>query len=186
MSDPTSFGVMVNRRRFLLWMGAASMAALVPDTPVRAAAPALVPAAVSHKITYDALAARTADHPILLCDDTLSVLDLYTYVLRRTGFTTIATTNQYDALDLCRREPVSLVISDIMKPGMSGLEMLEWLRADPLTHDIPLIFLSARSDAASQQQAWELGADDYLIKPVLFDEYFSAVRRVLHARGHWR
>ncbi len=184
MAEPAWFDARLNRRQLLRWAGVAGAAALVPPLP-----PVATPdgaASPLRGLSLEDLVARTARYPILLCDDTPGVMALYARILRHTGFTAITTPDPHRALDLCRSVPVSLVLSDIMKPGMNGLEMLQDLRGDPVTRDIPLVFLTARCDPQSRHMAQALGADGYLVKPVLFDEFFSTVHHTLRVRGHWQ
>ncbi|CAD5373244.1 Response regulator receiver modulated metal dependent phosphohydrolase [Rubrivivax sp. A210] len=71
------------------------------------------------------------------------------------------------ALHLARQAPLpDLVLLDVMMPGMSGYEVLEGLRADPLTRDIPVIFVTAMSGVEDEQHGLELGAVDYVTKPL--------------------
>ena len=85
-----------------------------------------------------------------------------------------------EALTFLREHPseVVLILSDINMPGMSGLELLRHVKSDPLPPPPPLVMmLTAYGDAATQQQAEQLGADDFLTKPV----DFAALRDKLHA-----
>ena len=85
-----------------------------------------------------------------------------------------------EALTFLRDHPseVVLILSDINMPGMSGLELLRHVKTDPLPPPPPrVMMLTAYGDAATQQQAEQLGADDFLTKPV----DFSALREKLHA-----
>ncbi|NML66766.1 response regulator [Hymenobacter sp. RP-2-7] len=85
-----------------------------------------------------------------------------------------------EALGFLRAHPseVVLILSDINMPGMSGLELLRHVKSDPLPPPPPLVMmLTAYGDAATKQQAEQLGADDFLTKPV----DFTALRDKLHA-----
>ncbi|MBN1202074.1 MAG: response regulator [Anaerolineae bacterium] len=128
----------------------------------------------------------TAARPILLSDDEPMVIELLQLMLERGNLYSISTTDPFETLQICRESPVSLVISDMLKPGMGGLEMLERLRADPVTARIPFIFLTACCGSSWIEAAWQLGADDYLTKPILPREFLDAVQCVLLARGNWQ
>jgi len=69
------------------------------------------------------------------------------------------------ALELVRSDPPDLVLLDIMMPGLSGFDVLKQLKADPATSVIPVIFVSALADAASEEKGLELGAVDFITKP---------------------
>src|SRR5262249_47507661 len=80
---------------------------------------------------------------------------------------------------ICQTLPISLVISDISKPKMSGFDLLEQLRADPDTHSLTFAFLTTRCDERTMKQGRSLGADDYLCQPVPLRELAEKVERLL-------
>lgn len=127
----------------------------------------------------------TRANPVLLTDDDPHVLDLLRLMLEHFNISVVTTTWGDEALSMCRTMPISLVISDVMKPGMSGFDLLKQLRADPATRDIPLIFVSAGSGIQRILTAREMGADDYLVKPVSFQELGTCVCDLLVRRGRW-
>ena len=127
----------------------------------------------------------TRANPILLTDDDAHMLTLLRIMLERCNLNVVSTQYGDDALALCHTMPISLVISDVMKPGMSGFDLLRQLRADPATRDIPLMFVSAGSSVQRIMAAKELGADDYLVKPVSFQELGKRVCALLAERGRW-
>ena len=69
------------------------------------------------------------------------------------------------ALAAAREHPPDLVLTDIMMPRLNGFELLQALRSDPHTRNIPVVLLSARADEESRVESLEAGADDYLVKP---------------------
>ena len=73
----------------------------------------------------------------------------------------------------------SIVICDVMMPGMDGLSLLRALRADPQTAELPVLLISARADPENTTEALELGADDYLVKPFGAREILARVRAAL-------
>ena len=75
-------------------------------------------------------------------------------------------TNGQQALDLCRSNPPDLVLLDIVMPGMDGFDVCAELKADPITRDIPVIFVTAHTDAAQETRGLDLGAVDFIFKPV--------------------
>lgn len=72
-----------------------------------------------------------------------------------------------------------LILLDAMMPGLDGFEVAQTLKADPATQDIPIIFMTARSGDEDKVRGLELGADDYLIKPIKREELLARVRNVL-------
>jgi len=86
--------------------------------------------------------------------------------LRREGWTNLTIAeNGREALDRITKERFDLILLDIMMPEVNGYEVLERLKADPGTRDIPVLMISALSDIESVVRCIELGADDYLLKP---------------------
>lgn len=100
-------------------------------------------------------------------------------MLRRSGLTVIAVIDSTETLQRCQTEKIALVISDIMKPGMDGLELLRHVRADPSTAHIPFIFLSASLTPERKQMALQAGANACLTKPCTSAVLNSEVERVL-------
>ena len=114
---------------------------------------------------------------ILLADDNA---DMREYVRRilSSYWAVEAVADGSAALDAARERIPSLVIADVMMPGLDGFELLSELRADPRTRGVPVILLSARAGEESRVEGLEAGADDYLTKP------FSAKELVARVGGH--
>ncbi len=101
---------------------------------------------------------------LLVVDDVPENIDVLAGILRPYYRVKFAT-NGGDALALCQAAPPSLVLLDVMMPGMSGLEVCRSLKADLRTCDIPIIFLTALTEARDEEHGLTLGAVDYLHKP---------------------
>ena len=101
-------------------------------------------------------------HTICIVDDDEEIRSLLSDYLRRNGFSTCTAGNAAEFLEIQRRVPCSLIVMDIMLPGMNGLELFRTLRAEST---VPVIFLTARGDITDRIVGLELGADDYLSKP---------------------
>lgn len=103
------------------------------------------------------------DKTLLIVEDTPEILEMIVDSLTIAGFSKLLTaTGQSQALDLLDTEKVDLAVLDIMLPDGSGFDILRHIRA---TSQLPVLFLSAISDIEKQYQGFELGADDYLVKP---------------------
>ncbi|WP_394404700.1 response regulator transcription factor [Streptococcus sp. 20-1249] len=114
---------------------------------------------------------------ILIVDDTLEILDMIKESLTIAGFENILTAkNQTEALALLDSEQIELAVLDIMLPDGSGFEILRYIRQ---TSQLPVLFLSAISDIEKQYQGFELGADDYLVKPFRPKELELRIRSIL-------
>lgn len=102
---------------------------------------------------------------ILLVDDAPSNIQVANSILKDSYKVRFATTGA-KALDLSRTEPQpDLILLDVVMPEMDGFEVCEQLKADPATRDIPVIFLTAKTDAEDETKGFELGAVDYIHKP---------------------
>lgn len=84
--------------------------------------------------------------------------------------------NGREGVDRARREPPDLVLCDITMPEMNGHRVLEALRAEPRTAHLPFVFLTGWSEREDIRTGMNLGADDYLTKPVVPDELIAAIR----------
>lgn len=111
---------------------------------------------------------------ILLADDNA---DMREYVKRLLSphWTVEAVEDGAAALAAVRERMPDLVLTDVMMPGMNGFELLQALRADPRTREIPIILLSARAGEESRVEGLEAGADDYLVKPFSARELMARV-----------
>jgi putative two-component system response regulator len=101
---------------------------------------------------------------ILVVDDMPENLRVMTGLLKDRYKVQVATSGER-ALKLVAENPPDLVLLDIMMPGMDGYEVCRRLVADPKTSDIPIIFLTGRTQVEDEQMGFELGAADYITKP---------------------
>jgi DNA-binding response OmpR family regulator len=124
------------------------------------------------------MAALTA-MTILVAEDDRDIADLIAHYLRKQGWTPHIATSGDDALAYARRQPVDLVILDVMLPGLSGLEVCRVLRGDKATEAIPIIMVTARAEETDRIVGLEIGADDYLSKPFSPNELVARVRALM-------
>ena len=121
---------------------------------------------------------------ILIVEDESAIADTIQYALETESFTAAWVTSGSEAEALLRQEHFELVILDVGLPDISGFELLRRLRAFT---NVPVIFLTARSDEIDRVVALEIGADDYVTKPFSFMELRARVDAVLRrdspARG---
>jgi DNA-binding response OmpR family regulator len=107
---------------------------------------------------------------ILCVEDDLDTASLLCEELIDRGFEVRVAYNGREGLTSILREPPDLVLSDIGMPGMSGFELLERLTSmEPRFESMPFVFLTALGDHDNEIKGWQLGADDYVIKPVDYD-----------------
>ncbi|MGO9424895.1 MAG: response regulator [Steroidobacteraceae bacterium] len=107
---------------------------------------------------------------ILCIEDDRDTASLICEELVDRGFEVRVAYNGREGLTSILREPPDLVLSDIGMPGMSGFELLERLTSmEPRFERMPFVFLTALGDHDNELKGWQLGADDYVIKPVDYD-----------------
>lgn len=114
---------------------------------------------------------------ILVVDDEEMSIKLIEMQLLKDNHQILTSTDGREAVDIIKNELPDLVISDIMMPFMSGLELLEIIKAE--NKKIPVILVSALDDVEVVQTAIGMGADDFIIKPVKMDELALRIHRVM-------
>jgi DNA-binding response OmpR family regulator len=113
---------------------------------------------------------------ILVVDDEPIVRDVIVRYLKRDGFATLEAGDGEDARRLIETDNPSLVVLDVMLPGVDGLELCRWIRG---RSDLPVIMLTARGEETDRIVGLELGADDYVTKPFSPRELAARVKTVL-------
>ena len=118
---------------------------------------------------------------VLIVEDDPDIAESLRYNLQREGLETrlAASGEQGLAEALDQSNPPSVIILDIMLPGMSGLELCRRLRREPATRRTPIIMLTARAAEADRVAGLDFGADDYITKPFSVRELLARVRAVL-------
>lgn len=115
----------------------------------------------------------------MVVDDELDLLDLIEYNLRREGFDVLKAENGESGIELANQENPNLILLDIMMPKMSGIEVCELIRKNPNLKHIPIIFLTARSDEKTEIEGLNMGADDFITKPISTSKLISRIKAVL-------
>ena len=116
---------------------------------------------------------------VLVVDDEPDVVELVAYQLAKSGYTVSTATNGPEGLAVARRDKPAIIILDLMLPGLSGLEVMEELRADTATSSIAVLMLTARGEENDRIKALTLGADDYLTKPFSPQELVLRIGAIL-------
>jgi signal transduction histidine kinase len=112
---------------------------------------------------------------ILLVDDTPTNLKVLSEAVRNQGWTTLIATDGESAIDQAEYAQPSLILLDVMMPGIDGFETCARLKQNPLTANIPIIFMTALSDSINKVRGLELGAVDYITKPFQQEEVLARV-----------
>lgn len=103
---------------------------------------------------------------ILVVDDEEVILELLQYNLEKEGFEVFTASNGVDAVQLAGEKKPDLILLDIMMPGQDGVETCRQIREITELSDVFVIFLTARSEEYSEIAAFDVGADDYITKPI--------------------
>ncbi|NIM20651.1 MAG: response regulator [Candidatus Latescibacteria bacterium] len=116
---------------------------------------------------------------ILVVDDDPDVLDILSETLNKRGYNVVVALDAQSALRSFKRKQPSLVILDIMLPDMDGLEVFKRMRADQADRYIPILFLSSNGDLETKLSGFDMGAEDYLVKPVSLKELNAKIGKIL-------
>ena len=118
----------------------------------------------------------------LIVDDDPTSARLVRKYLQRAGHDVVIRSDGCSGLERALSDPPDLVILDVMMPGLDGLEVCRALRSVDATRDLPVIFLSARSDLGDRVAGLDQGAVDYLVKPFEPEELLARVRAALRTK----
>jgi len=116
---------------------------------------------------------------ILVVDDEEDILQLLRYNLEKEGYSVKTAANGAQALEIAEKGPLDLVLLDVMMPEVDGFDVCRKLRATPLHAVTPIVFLTARVGELDQILGLELGADDYMQKPISPRVLVARVKSVL-------
>jgi class 3 adenylate cyclase len=120
---------------------------------------------------------------ILVVDDQRTNVELMADLLRQRGYEVRTALDGEHALEIVRSEPLDLVVSDIMMPGLDGYELCRRLRAGAETALLPVVLVTSLDPQAERLKGIEAGADDFLSKPVNWTELFARVRSLLRVKA---
>jgi len=120
---------------------------------------------------------------ILLVDDEPDILEFMEYNLKKEGYHVLTAKNGKEALDIAKKEKPQLVILDIMMPVMDGIEACRHLREMPEMKSSIITFLTARNEEYSQIAGFDVGADDYISKPIKPRIMISRIKALLRRSG---
>jgi len=116
---------------------------------------------------------------IMIVDDEKDIVDLITYNLEREKFSVTKAYDGESALEMLKSIKTDLIILDLMLPSIRGFDVCRIVRNNPETQAIPIIMLTARGDYSDKIVGFEMGADDYIVKPFNVKELIARIRAVL-------
>ncbi|HEB54218.1 MAG TPA: response regulator transcription factor [bacterium] len=122
---------------------------------------------------------------VLVIEDEPDILEVIQYNLGREGYKVLACRNGEQGLSRIRTDNPDLVILDLMLPGLDGVEVCRRVKSDPVTREIPIVMVTAKSEESDIVLGLGLGADDYVTKPFSPRELVARVKVVLR-RGPLR
>jgi len=106
-----------------------------------------------------------AKRKILVVDDDPTMVKLINVNLKLNNYSVVEATSGEQALEVVEAEGLDLVVLDIMMPGVDGWEVLKRIRGNTETQEMPVILVTAKTQDSDVIRGWELGADEYVIKP---------------------
>jgi two-component system phosphate regulon response regulator PhoB len=116
---------------------------------------------------------------VLIVEDERDLQRVLAYNFRQAGFDVVSAMNGETALRAIKEEPFDLIILDMMLPDISGTELCRRFKANPQTAGIPVIIVTAKGEEIDRVVGFELGADDYVVKPFSVRELILRARAVL-------
>src|SRR5688572_15207764 len=120
-----------------------------------------------------------AKFKILLVDDEPDIVEFLSYNLKKEGYEVLTASNGRDAIEIAKKEMPQLIVLDVMMPDMDGIETCREIRDIKDLKDVLIAFLTARSEDYTQIAGFEVGADDYITKPIKPRVFISRVKALL-------
>lgn len=133
-------------------------------------------------VKYNFLYMKKTQTKILLVDDEPDILEIVGYNLAQEGYQIVTASNGKEAIAKAKKELPDLIIMDVMMPEMDGMEACENIRNIPELSHVIITFLTARSEDYSQVAGFDVGADDYITKPIKPKLLVSKVKALLRRR----
>lgn len=122
---------------------------------------------------------KNSDIKILLVDDEPDILEIVGYNLKNEGYKIYTAKNGIEAVESAKKHTPHLIILDIMMPEMDGIEACEKIRATKGLENVLITFFTARSEDYSQMAGFDVGADDYITKPIKPKVLISKIKALL-------
>jgi len=116
---------------------------------------------------------------VLIVDDSHASLKLLSEILENNGYKTSTADHARKAFDSLETFLPDIILLDLMMPDISGYQVLQTIIANDRTSDIPVIIISARTERMDIQKAFDLGAVDYITKPIVIKELLEKVEGAL-------
>lgn len=121
----------------------------------------------------------STEQKILLVDDEQDILEFLSYNLKKEGYSVFTANNGKEAITVAKKVTPDLIILDVMMPDMDGIETCRGLREIPELKNVMIAFLTARNEDYSQIAGFDVGADDYINKPIKPRVLISRIKALL-------
>ena len=122
---------------------------------------------------------------VLVVDDEPDIVEIVQYNLEKAGYTVFTAEDGTTALKFARETALSLIVLDLMLPGLEGTDVCRILKQDERTRNIPILMLTAKGEETDRVVGLELGADDYVVKPFSPKELALRINAILRrTQGH--
>ena len=135
--------------------------------------------ATEAEVIEEAAPVKPKTPELILVDDSISIRKVVGMFLSNAGYNVEAATDGVDAIEKISKTPYDLIVTDLEMPRMHGYELIAEVRRESATKNIPIIVLTSRAGDKHYQKAMELGANDYIIKPVDESTLLESVRKLL-------
>ncbi len=122
-------------------------------------------------------------YKVLLVDDEEDILEFLSYNLKKDGYDVYIAINGKEAIEIAKKVNPNLIILDVMMPGMDGIETCKEIRELPEMKNVLVAFLTARNEDYSQIAGFDVGADDYINKPIKPRVLSSRIKALLRRGG---
>lgn len=116
---------------------------------------------------------------ILIIEDDVETIMFMKKQLEREGFVVLGALEGKEGLELAKKERPTLILLDWSLPDIDGLKVYARLKLDGDTKDIPVIFVTGRTQVQDIEKAFNLGVDDYICKPFMFEELLEKIKRIV-------
>lgn len=126
---------------------------------------------------------RREEKAVLVIEDEISVRYFAARVLELEGYPVLQTGDGDEGLRLARENEVALVLLDLRLPGRDGFSVLQEIKSDPELSSIHVIVFTASAGLSQQEKALQMGAADYLVKPLSASSLREAINRILRGKG---
>ncbi|HEY6078294.1 MAG TPA: response regulator [Polyangiaceae bacterium] len=135
-----------------------------------------------HELLQAVDAAERAALTILLVDDSKLIHNHTRPILEEEGYQVVSAWDGEQALALCAEQHFDLILTDVEMPKLDGWELCRRIKSDPRTEHVPVVICSSLGEASDLQRGFDLGADEYLVKPVVAEELLGRLQALLASK----